>query len=124
MPRGPRKIKRYQVNPPVLRPPKVGKPLILYLAVEPEALGAMLVQEDDTGIEHAIYYLSKKMLPYETRYQEVEKICLAVIWASKKLRHYFQSYEIQVVAKESPLRYLQSAPSLVGKLTRWMVLLT
>ena len=64
------------------------------------------------------------MLPYETRYQEVEKICLAVIWASKKLRHYFQSYEIQVVAKESPLRYLQLAPSLVGKLGRWMVLLT
>ena len=54
----------------------------------------------------------------------MEKICLAVIWASKKLRHYFQSYEIQVVAKESPLRYLQSPPSLVGKLGRWMVLLT
>ena len=64
------------------------------------------------------------MLPYEARYQEVEKICLAVIWASKKLRHYFQSYEIQVVAKESPLRHLQSAPSLIGKLRRWMVLLT
>ena len=54
----------------------------------------MLTQEDDTGAEHAIYYLSKKMLLYETRYQEVEKICLAVIWASKKLRHYFQSYKI------------------------------
>ena len=66
----------------------------------------MLTQEDDTGVEHAIYYLSKKMLPYETRYEEVEKIYLAVIWASKKLRHYFQSYKIQVVAKESPLRYL------------------
>ena len=64
------------------------------------------------------------MLPYEKHYQEVEKICLAVIWASKKLRHYFQHYKIQVVAKESPLRYLQSAPSLVGKLGRWMVLLT
>ena len=29
-----------------------------------------------------------------------------------------------MVAKESPLRYLQSAPSLIGKLGRWMVLLT
>ena len=58
-----------------------------------------MTQEDDAGVEHAIYYLSKKMLPYETRYQEVEKIRLAVIWASKKLRHYFQSYEIQLVAK-------------------------
>ena len=45
------------------------------------------------------------MLQYEARYQKVEKIYLAVVWASKKLRHFFQSYEIQVVAKESPLRY-------------------
>ena len=73
------KIKKYLVNPPVLKPPKIGKPLILYLAVEPEALGAMLVQEDDTSVEHAVYYLSKMMLPYETRYQKVENIFLVVI---------------------------------------------
>ena len=36
------KIKKYLVNPPILKPPKSGRPLILYLAVEPEALGAML----------------------------------------------------------------------------------
>ena len=29
-----------------------------------------------------------------------------------------------MVANKSPLRYLQSAPSLIGKLGRWMVLLT
>ena len=83
-----------------------------------------MVQADETGVEHAVYYLSKKMLPYEARYQEVEKICLAVVWASRKLRHYFQSYKIQVVAKENPLKYLHSVPSLVGKLGRWLVLLT
>ena len=37
------KIKKYLVNPHVLKPHKAGKPLILYLVVEPEALGAMLV---------------------------------------------------------------------------------
>ena len=36
----------------------------------------------------------------------------------------FQSYKIQVVAKENPLKYLHSVPSLVGKLGRWLVLLT
>ena len=64
------------------------------------------------------------MLPYEAHYQEVEKICLAVVWASRKLRQYFQSYKIQVVAKENPLKYLHSVTSLVGKLGRWLVLLT
>ena len=82
-----------------------------------------MVQADETGVKHAVYYLSKKMLPYEARYQEVEKICLVVVWASRKLRHYFQSYKIQVVAKENPLKYLHSVPSLVEKFGRWLVLL-
>ena len=64
------------------------------------------------------------MLPYEARYQEVEKIYLAVVWVSRKFHHYFQSYKIQVVAKENPLKYLHSVPSLVRKLGRWLVLLT
>ena len=81
------KIREYLVKPHVLKPPRQGRPLVLYLAIEPEALGAMMVQADETGVEHVVYYLSKKLLPYEARYQEVEKICLAVVWASRKLRH-------------------------------------
>ena len=111
------------MKPAVLKPPRPDKPLVLYMAIEPETLEAMLVQVDEIGVEHAVYYLSKKMLPYEARYQEVEKICLAVVWASRKLRHYFQSYKVQVVAKENPLKYLHLVPSLVGKLGRWLVLL-
>ena len=42
-------IKEYLVKPLVLKPPRPGKPLILYIAKEPEALGAMMVQEDETG---------------------------------------------------------------------------
>ena len=35
-------IKSYLMNPPVLQPPKPGKSLILYLAIEKDAIGAML----------------------------------------------------------------------------------
>ena len=117
-------IKRYLMNPPVLQPPRPGKVLILYLAIEKNAIGAMLAQESGGKAEHAVYYLSKKLLPYETNYSLVEKTCLAVIWATKKLRHYFQSYQVQAVSRHDPLRYLQQTPSLTGKLARWLVLLT
>ena len=69
----------------VLQPPRPGKPLILYLAIEKEAIGTMLAQEGDGRIEHAVYYLSKKFMPYEVNYSLVEKTCLAVIWVTKKL---------------------------------------
>ena len=39
------KIKEYLISPPVLKPPRQGKPLILYLALEENAMGAMLAQE-------------------------------------------------------------------------------
>ena len=117
-------IKSYLTNPSVLQLPRLGKTLTLYLAIEKEAVGAMLAQEGDDRIEHAVYYLSKKLLPYEAKYELVEKTCLAVIWAMKKLRHYFQSYRVQAVSRHDPLRYLQQTPSLTGKLARWLVLLT
>ena len=83
------KIKEYLTSPPVLKPPRQGKPLILYLALEENAMGTVLAQEGPEGIEHAVYYLSKKFLPYEEKYNMVEKTCLIMIWAIKKLRHYF-----------------------------------
>ena len=49
---------------------------------------------------------------------------MAVIWTTRKLRHYYQSYQVQVVAKVDPLRYLYEAPVLIGNLDRWLVLLT
>ena len=72
--------------------------MILYLAIEKDTIGAMLAQESGGKAEHAVYYLSKKLLPYETHYSLVEKTCLAVIWATKKFRHYFQSYQVQAVS--------------------------
>ena len=77
------------MKPPVLQPLRPEKLLILYLAIEKEAVGVMLAQENEDGMEHAVYYLSKKNFPYEANYNLVEKTCLAVIWATKKLRHYF-----------------------------------
>ena len=76
------------------------------------------------GVEHAVYYLSKKFLPYEEKYNLVEKTCLIMIWATRKLRYYFQSYKIQAVLEIDPLRYLFQVPVLTGKMSRWLVLLT
>ena len=82
------------------------------------------MQEVPEGVEHIVYYLSKKFLPYEEKYNLVEKTCLIMIWAIRKLRHYFQSYKIQVVSKIDPLRYLFQVPALTRKISRWLVLLT
>ena len=83
------KIKEYLTSLPVLKPLRQGKPLILYLALKENAMGAMLAQEGPEGIKHAVYYLSKKFLTYEENYELVEKTCIIMIWAIRRLRHYF-----------------------------------
>ncbi|KAL6335026.1 hypothetical protein AAG906_025813 [Vitis piasezkii] len=82
------RVREYLLSPPVLVPPTPGHSLLLYLSVSNVALGCMLVQLDDSSKERAIYYLSKRMLDYEMRYVMIECYCLALVWATRRLRHY------------------------------------
>ena len=112
------------LSPPVLVPPMPGRPLFLYLSVSDIALGCMLAQLDDSGRERAIYYPSKKTLEYETRYIMIERFCLALVWATRRLRHYMTKYSVQLVSCLDPLRYRFDIPVLTSRLMRWLVLLT
>eukprot|EP00261_Vitis_vinifera_P030644 XP_019071887.1 PREDICTED: uncharacterized protein LOC109121615 [Vitis vinifera] len=118
------RIKECLLSPPVLVPPTPGRPLLLYLSVSNMALGCMLAQLDDLGKERAIYYLSKRMLEYECKYIMIERLCLAVVWATRRLRHYMTEYSVLLVSQLDPLRYLFDRPVLTGRLMRWLVLLT
>ena len=63
------------------------------------------------------------MLEYEYRYIMIERLCLALVWATRRLRHYVTEYSILLVSRLDPLRYLFDRPVLIGRLTRWLVLL-
>ena len=83
----------------------------------------MLAHLDDLGKERAIYYLSKRMLDYEMRYVMIKSYCLALVWATRRLRHYMTEYSVHLISRLDPLRYLFDRPALVGRLMRWLVLL-
>ena len=117
------KIKECLLSPPVLVSPIPRRPLLLYLSVSDLALGCMLAQLDDSGKERA-NYLSKRMLEYECKYIMIERLCLALVWATRRLRHYVTEYSILLVSRLDPLRYLFDRPVLIGRLMRWLVLLT
>ena len=118
------RIREYFLSPPVWVPPILGRPLLLYLSVLDVSLGCMLAQLDDFDRERAIYYMSKRMLEYETRYIMIEHFFLALVWATRRLRHYMTEYSVQLVSRLDPLRYMFDIPVLTSKLMRWLVLLT
>ena len=118
------RIREYLLSPPVLVSPTPGRPLLLYLSISDIALGYMLAQLDDSRNVQIIYYLSKRVLDYETRYVMIECFCLALVWATRRLRHYMIEYSMHLISRLDPLRYLFDRPTLVGRLMRWLVLLT
>ena len=66
-------------------------------------MGCMLAQESEDKMEKAIYYLSKNLLEYETRYTLLEKACLALVWAARKLRHYLLAHFVILVSRLDPI---------------------
>ncbi|RVW24395.1 Retrovirus-related Pol polyprotein from transposon 297 [Vitis vinifera] len=99
-------------------PPTSGRPLLLYLSVSDMTLGCMLAQLDDSGKDQAIYYMSKRMLEYEMGYVMIERYCLTLVWAIRRLRHYMTkySYASQKAIKESiVVDHLASLPTFEDK---------
>ena len=79
-------------------------------------MGALLTQYlKETRKENAIYYISKKILPYEEKYSPLEKTCVALVWATRKLRHYMLAYKVSLIARMDPLKYLMEKPVQDGK---------
>ena len=65
-----------------------GKPFLLYVKATYHSLGALLAQKDDNGHEQAIYYLSRTLIGAKSRYNPIEKECLALVFTVQKTRHY------------------------------------
>ena len=108
---------RMHVND-ILVPLQHEKPLLLCLSIIGDAVGSMLAQEDHEKNEWAIYYLSKRFHDYEIRYTPIEKSCFALVWAIQKLRHIILPFQIWVVARIHPLKYLFKKLALSGRLSR------
>ena len=113
------------MKPPILVLSVLEKPLLLYLTTIDTAMGALLAHyPKETRKENVIYYINKKMLPYEEKYSPLEKTCVALVWATRKLRHYILAYKVLLIARMDPLKYLMEKPVQVGKTTKWVLLLS
>ena len=71
-----------------------------------------------------VYYISKKMLPYEENYSPLEKTCIALVWATRKLRHYMLAYKVLLIVRMDPLKYLMVKLMQVRKTAKWVLLLS
>ncbi|KAI5327194.1 hypothetical protein L3X38_026590 [Prunus dulcis] len=117
-------IKDYLSNPPVLSPPKRGRPLKLYVSASEVSIGSLLVQDNKEGKEQAVYYLSRTLTEVERRYSAIERLCLALYFTAIKLRHYMLPHTIYIIAKTDLIKYMLTRPMLRGRIGKWTLALT
>lgn len=87
-----------------LSPPSLGVPLLLYIYVSYSAVSATLVQEKvEGGVKKKmpVYFVSEVLSPSKKNYSEMEKVLYVVLMASRKLPHYFESYNIIVPSSQT-----------------------
>ena len=84
----------------------------------------MCAQENDDGKEAALYYLSRTLVGAELNYSPIEKVCLALIFAIQKLKHYMRAHTVKVISKADPIKYILSRPVLSGRLAKWAMLIS
>ena len=72
---------------------KRGLPL---LEVLEHAISGGLIREEEK-VQWPVYYINKQLINAETRYLEMEKLALALVITSQKLRQYFHSHTIRIL---------------------------
>ncbi|GKA08072.1 reverse transcriptase domain-containing protein [Tanacetum coccineum] len=102
---------------PMLTTPKKNKELIVYLAAAKEAISAVLMT-DREGKQVPVYFVSRALRGPEINYTPMEKLVLALLNASKRLKRYFQAHTI-VVITDQPIKQLLSSSEISGRMLKW-----
>lgn len=89
-------LKNYLAKLPTLSVPKEDKVLFLYLATSDEGISAVLVREEKRR-QLPVYFISWSLKGPETRYQFLEKLGLAFVNATRRLRPYFHAHPVHVL---------------------------
>ena len=101
--------------------PQTDKPYKLYTDASNYAVGAILVQEDDSGIERVIHYLSHMLDSTQAKWSTVVKEAYAIVYALQKLRPYLWGSRFEIITDHKPLKSLFCQGIANSKIQRWAV---
>ncbi|GJZ22770.1 reverse transcriptase domain-containing protein, partial [Tanacetum coccineum] len=114
-----KQMKRLIAEIPMLTAPKERDELIMYLAGAKEAINAVLMTEREGGGKQLpVYFVSCALQGPKINYTRMEKLVLALLSASRRLKRYFQAHTI-VVITDQPIKQLLSKTHISGRMLKW-----
>ena len=110
------------VTAPILVFPNWKKPFHVHVDASSIALGIILAQPREGGIDHPISFASRKLSLAERNYTTTEREGLAMVYALQKFTHYLLGSHFKMFTDHSTLKYLVNKPVLGGNIYRWLLL--
>ena len=115
-------VKAHLSNKPILHLPDPSKEYYLRTDASDDGIGAVLLQEHE-GKLFAVCYASKKLSNAWRNYSTIEKECLAIVWGVKRFQLYLYEVRFVLQTDHEPLKYMNSAKFVNGRLMRWVMFL-
>ena len=114
-------LKAMLQSAPVLAAPDFKSSFKLAVDASDVAAGAVLLQEDDEGVEHPVCYFSKKFNKSQRNYSTIEKECLALVLALQHFEVYVSSSSLPIVvySDDNPLVFIHKMKDKNQRLLRW-----
>ena len=116
-------LKELLVSSSVMAAPQTDKPYKLFTDACDYAIGAILVQEDNAGLERVIQYISHSLSSTQRKWATIEKEAYTVVYAVNKLRPYLYGAQFTVYTDHKPLTCLFTKDMHNTKIQHWGVLL-
>ncbi|GKB99055.1 reverse transcriptase domain-containing protein [Tanacetum coccineum] len=101
-----KEMKNFIQSLPTLTAPRAGETLIVYLAASKDSINAALFTKRNEG-QIPIYFVSRVLQGAKLNYPALEKLILALVHASRRLRRYFQAHTIMVLTCEHDIVFLK-----------------
>jgi len=81
--------------------------------------GAILMQREDDNKMHPIFFFSKQTLDYESRYHSFELETLAIIYALRRFKIYFQGKKFKIITDCNALSLTLNKREISPRIARW-----
>ncbi len=117
-------IKTLLCSTPVLMAPNLAFKFKKEVDASAVGAGAVLLQEDEDGIDHPVCYFSRKFNKHQLNYSTIEKEALALLMALRYFEAYIGSsnYPVIVFTDHNPLVFLSRLYNQNQRLMRWSLI--
>ena len=116
-----RRSKAVLTSYPILQSPNYNKPFKIATDASDIGVGAVLIQEDSTGIDHPVAFFSKKLNHAQRKYSTIEREALSLLLAYEHFEVYLSSCRdpIKIFTDHNPIVFINRFKNKNKRLTRW-----